>query len=113
MQAENGSKPEMLVVVPEERLREMPPSAAQQAENEVTDGAVGQAQYTESSPAAQQAHRVSASSTELAQQPMRDISAGENGVEDSGTDLKSLEEVAHPQDVDGQTFFDAQEGVRL
>ena len=52
-------------------------------------------------------------SMEQGQQPTRDISVSEHGVNDGGGESKSLEEVAHPQDIDGQTFFDAQEGVIL
>ena len=113
MQAQNGNKPEMIVVVPEERLQEMPPSAAQQAEHEVEDAGMGQPQHREPSAAAQQAQHHTAGSMEQGQEPTRDISASEDGADNVSGDSKSLEDVAHPQDVDGQTFFDAQEGVRL
>lgn len=113
MQAENGNKPEMIVVVPEERLQEKPPSASKQAQHEFKIRGMSQAQDEEPSSAAQQAQHVTAGSMEQGQQPTRDISASEDGANVSGDVLESLEEVAHPQHLDGQTFFDAQEGVRL
>ena len=91
----------MTVVVPGQRQEAKQPPSAQQAEHVLEDGGAEQTQQGEALPAAQQARHV----TDAGMEPK------ESGtMEDSLEAVQFEEGTAHPQDFDGHTFFDAQEG---
>ncbi len=94
----------MTLVVPAERLHEMLPPPAQQAQHVLEDGDANQVQHRKALPAVQQAGHVMDGG-------MDPKECGSN--EDGSDAAESLEKAAHPQHIGGQTFFDAQEGETL